>query len=211
MKKLQFILFSLSMLLIASSCRKDPMRDLSAADSRVYITEYDSSANFTEYQSFRVGDSVTVIENGRYAGRGTSAFDRALVQAVTAAMLQKGYQLESNHSVKPDIGINITRITTDYTGVVSYNNYWGGYGGYWDPFYWGYGGYDYFFPYSFGVYSVTEGAVSIDMLDLRNPDSANNRLKTVWTGLARGTGIFNSANIPEMVQAMFNQSAYLQQ
>ena len=48
------------------------------------------------------------------------------------------------------------------------------------------------------------------MIDLKNPDTSTSKLKTVWTGLARGTGIFNSANINELVQALFNQSAYLQ-
>ena len=211
MKKISFSFCLVSLLLLMGSCRKDPIKNLDNTEGIVYITEHDSTANFASYQSFRIADSISVINNGQLVRRDRGAYDSDLIAALTAAMVQRGYQLETDHTITPDIGINVTKIINDYTGVVSYDDYWGGYGSYWDPFYWGYGGYDYYFPYSFGIYTFQEGALSVDMIDLKNPDTGNNKLKTLWTGLARGSGIFSTGNVNEIVQAFFSQSAYLQQ
>ncbi|MCW3089373.1 MAG: hypothetical protein JWP81_442 [Ferruginibacter sp.] len=154
---------------------------------------------------------VSVIKDGQFAGRAYTRYDSTLVATLKQAMTQRGFQLETDAAKTPDIGINVSRITTDYTGIVSYNDYYGIYDSYWDPFYWGYSGYDYYFPYSFGTYTFREGALSVDMVDLKNPDTTTNKLKTLWTGLARGTGIFNTANINELVQALFSQSTYISQ
>jgi len=198
-----------ALILLVSSCKKDPLKDLTAEESRVYITRYDSTANFSNYQTFRIADSVTVISNGRFAGQASTFFDKSIITAITQAMVQRGYQLQTDASKRPDVGINISRITSESTGVVSYGNYWGGYGNYWDPFYWGYGGYGYNFPYAIGTYTIREGALSVDMIDLKNPNTVRNQLNTIWTGLARGAGIFNSNNAVSITEALLSQSPYL--
>ena len=81
------------------------------------------------------------------------------------------------------------------------------YGGYWDPYYWGYSDYGYYVPSSFGVYQVTEGAMSIDMLDLKDA-SAKGKIDVIWNGLVRGEGIFVDANADLSVKALFDQSTY---
>ena len=95
--------------------------------------------------------------------------DQAYINAVKKYMQANGYTLVSKNA-NPDLGINVNRIYNTATGYYDYNDYWDYYGGYWDPYYWGYGGYDYYVPYSFGIYQVTEGAVSVDMLDLKNAE-----------------------------------------
>lgn len=123
-------------------------------------------------------------------------------------MQSNGYTLV-NKNVNPDLGINVTRIYNTSTGVISYNNYYNNsYGGFYDPFYWGYGGYGYYSPYSYATYSVKEGALSIDMLDLKNA-AQKNKIDLVWTGLIRGSGIFNANTAPQQVNTLFNQSSYL--
>lgn len=209
MKKINLALIALSLAVLTGSCRKDAIKNLDGNEGIVYITEHDNAANFSNYQRFRIADSVTVIKDGELTKREKTNYDSDLSEAIKQVLLQRGFTRESDQSKTPDIGINITRITTDYTGVVSYNDYWGGYGDYWDPFYWGYGGYDYYFPYTFDIYTFREGALSIDMIDLKNPNTATNKLNTVWTGLARGTGIFNNANVNEVVQSLFGQSSYI--
>ena len=210
MKRVNLLLTG-AIVLLMSSCRKDVYEELSEAESRVYITRYDSTANFASYTTFRIADSVRVIQNGQPIRRAYTAYDSSLLFSIRQAMIQRGYRLQTNTAIKPDIGINVARINNTYSGVVSYGNYWGDYLGYWDPYYWGYGGYGYNFPYSFSTYTVREGALSIDMLDLKNPLTSSNSLNTIWTGLGRGSGIFETANINETVQALFNQSPYLRQ
>lgn len=209
MKKISFLCL-LSLALLTGSCRKDVLSNLDGNEGIVYITEYDDSANFSSYLRFRIADTVSVIKDGRLEKRDLTDYDAFLIATLKEAMVQRGFQPETDKTKTPDIGINITRITTEHTGIISYVDYWGGYGSYWDPYYWGYSGYDYYFPYAFGTYTFRDGALSIDMLDLKNPDTATNRINTIWTGLARGTGIFNTDNVNELVQALFNQSPYLQ-
>lgn len=210
MKQIRSLFFIASVLLLSAGCRKNVINNLSNGENIVYITEHDSTANFNSYQTFRIADSVSIIQNGRLQSRERGAYDSSLINAITDAMTQRGYVKQTNMDVKPDIGVNVSILTTSYTGIVSYDDYWGYYDSYWDPYYWGYGGYGYYFPYSFGIYTYEEGAISIDMIDLKNPDTQNNRLHTLWTGLVRGTGIFNNSAINTMVKSLFSQSPYLQ-
>src|SRR5207249_12244916 len=110
---------------------------------------------------------------------------------------------------QPDLGINVSRITNTYTGVISYPDYWSYYGSYYDPYYWGYPGYGYYSPYSYGVYQIKEGGLSVDMLDLKDASVNGNTIKPVWTALARGAGVFSITNAASQVQAFFSQSPYL--
>ncbi len=106
------------------------------------------------------------------------------------------------------MGVDISQIINTTTGVVSYPDYWGYYGSYYDPYYWGYGGYDYYVPYAYDVYTVREGALAIDLLDLKNA-ATTNKINLVWTGMIRGEGIFNAATADSQVKALFDQSSYL--
>ena len=134
--------------------------------------------------------------------------DQAFINAAKNQMKAAGYT-EVGKQNNPDVGVNITRIYNTSTGVLVYDNYYGGYGGYYDPYYWGsgYGGYGYYSPYSYATYSIREGALTVDILDLKNA-AANNNIKIVWTGLIRGSGIF-SGDANAQVKTLFDQSPYL--
>lgn len=189
-----------------TSCSKDPLANLTDEESRIYITDHDSTVNYSAYKTFSISDSVAVINNGQ-ATKESTATDLAFINAVKSQMQAAGYTLV-NRSGNPDLAINVNRIYNTSTGVISYNNYYDYYGGYWDPYYYGYGGYGYYSPYSYATYSIREGALSVDMLDLKNA-ATNNRINVIWTGLIRGTGIFNAANAGEQIKMLFNQSTYL--
>lgn len=191
-----------------SSCTKDPINHLTADESRIYITNYDSTTNFQSFKTYSIVDSVAVINNDRLETKALTTYDAQVIAAVKVAMQQKGFTLV-NKTAKPDLGINVSRITNTYTGVVSYPNYWDYYSSYYDPYYWGYGGYGYYAPYSYGLYQINEGGLSVDMLDLKDASANGNKIKTVWSALARGTGVFNTSNAATQVQAFFNQSSYL--
>jgi len=194
-------------LLIITGCAKEPLDNLSSDEARLYITNHNDSASFSSYATFRIADSVAVIHNNQLQEKARSDYDAQLIEAVAARMQQNGYT-RVQAGVTPDIGITISRVYNDYTGVISYPDYWGGYGGYWDPFYWGYPGYGYYFPGIIGTYTVTDGAVSIDMFDVKNAAS-NNSIRFLWNGLIRGNGTFSDGNINKNVQALFDQSSYL--
>jgi hypothetical protein len=196
----------LAMVTVFASCAKDPLGNLTAAESRIYITDHDSTANYSAFKTFSISDSVAVINDGQ-ASKQLNTVDQAFINAVKTEMQESGYTMVNKNS-SPDVGINVTRIFNTSTGVISYNNYYGNYGGYWDPFYYGYGGYGYYSPYSYATYQIREGALSVDILDLKNAATAN-RINVIWTGLIRGSGIFDAATAPNQVKMLFDQSPYL--
>lgn len=205
--RMLFAIMAMAGLVATSSCTKEPLDNMTEEESRIYITNRDSSVDFGSYKTFSIVDSISVIDDSRLVGKEISSWDAGVLSAIRSEMEERGFTYVARNA-DPDLGINVSRLYNTYTGVVSYPNYWGGYGGFYDPFYWGYGGMNYFFPPSYGVYQVTEGALSVDMLDLKNAN-ASNQIKGVWTGLIRGTGIFRSGNVNTQVQALFDQSPYL--
>lgn len=191
-----------------SSCSKDPLKNMSDDDSRIYITNYDSTVKFGAFTTYSISDSVAVVSDGKSEKRAATDADAAIILAVKDNMQQRGFQLVGKDD-SPGLGINVTKIVSTQTGVISYPSYWGYYDSYWDPYYWGYGGYSYYFPYSsYAVYQVREGALSIDMVDLKDA-GASKTIKGVWNGLIRGEGIFNAANAATQVKALFDQSPYI--
>lgn len=208
MKKILYTAGTAAFMLALGSCTKEPLNELSQEESRIYITNHDSTADFSTYQTFSISDSVAVISNNRLEEKVRTNVDAAYIEAVKAEMQQRGYVLV-NKDQNPDLGINVNRVYNSYTGVFSYGNYWDNYYGYWDPYYWGYPGYGYYTPVYYGTYQVEEGAMAIDMLDLKNAASNGNQLEGIWSGLIRGTGVFNEATASSQVKQLFDQSAYI--
>ncbi|MBS0423996.1 MAG: DUF4136 domain-containing protein [Proteobacteria bacterium] len=196
-----------SLALLAMGCQKDPLKNMTDDESRIYITDHDSTARFSDFHTFCVSDSAALIVNGQSKMQFTAA-DAAYIQAVKDQMQARGYVLVSKND-NPDLGLTVNRIISTTTGVISYGSYWDYYDTYWDPYYWGYPGYGYYLPYSYAVYQVSEGAVSIDMVDLKDANK-NQKLDVIWTGLIRGSGIYNDSVAPVTVKALFDQSPYLQ-
>ena len=203
------LLTGLSLLMVLMiGCRKDPMNNLTSEESRIYITNHDSTVSFSSYQTFSIADSVAVIDGNQVSSQFNET-DQAFVAALKNNMQQLGYTLVSK-AEHPDLGVTVSRIINTSTGVINYNDYWDYYGSYYDPFYWGYSGYGWGSPgWGFATYQVKEGMLSIDMVDLKNAATNNNQIKVIWNGMIRGSGIFNAATAASQVSALFNQSPYI--
>ena len=207
MKRVMLLLFGLAGLsVLYTGCAKQPLDYINSDEARIYITDHDSSVNFANYKTFSLSDSIAVIENGK-SRRQLNETDSAYLNAVKKYMAGIGYVLVTKNQA-PDLGVNVNRIINTTTGVISYDNYWNDYGGYWDPYYWGYPGYGYYVPYAYSTYQIKEGAMSVDILDLKDA-SSDHKINVIWTGLIRGSGIFNSAVADSQVKALFDQSPYL--
>lgn len=207
MKRHLLMLLGLAgMSFVYTGCTKDPLNNLTTDESRIYITDHDSSVNFSNYKTFNISDSVAVIDNGSMKKQ-LGAVDSAYINTVTKYMEQDGYTLVSKEQ-NPDVGVDVNRIISTSTGVISYGDYWGYYDSYWDPYYWGYPGYGYYIPYGYSVYQIKEGAISVDMLDLKNA-AQDKKINVIWTGLIRGSGIFDTTVADSQVKALFDQSPYL--
>jgi hypothetical protein len=203
------LIFSSFLFLVAlSACKKEPLKNLSDEESRIYISNYDTAALFETYQTFSIEDSVNIIRDDQSQGKQLGAFETNVIAEIRKLMKSRGYT-EVDNSAKPDLAINVSRVTNTSTGVFSYPDYWDSYGGFYDPYYWGYPGYDYYAPYLIGIYTIQNGGLEIDLLDLKNATANDNKIKVLWTGLARGAQVFSPANAATEVNALFDQSAYL--
>ena len=203
-----FAVLGLFILVALYSCKKDPLNNLSSNDSRIYITNYDTAANFGSYQTFSIEDSVNVIVNDQSLGNQLNTYDSTVISEVARMMKSRGYSVVDK-SGKPDLAVNVSRVTNTSTGIISYPDYWDGYGGFYDPYYWGYPGYGYYAPYIIGAYTIRDGGLEIDILDLKNATSQGNKIQALWSGLARGAAVFNTANASAEVDTLFSQSPYL--
>ncbi len=180
------------------SCTKDPLSGLSDSDSQIFVTNHDNQANFKLYKTFSVVDSVQVVEDN-YSGTGLTSLDRAMLIRIIDNMEKLGYKYVQA-SAKPDVGINLARITNTSLNVVS------------QPIspYWGYGGgYGYGFPNYYTYYQTSESYWSMSMIDLKNPDTVNNKIKVIWNAQIRGSGLGNDSFVSQMVDSVFGQSSYL--
>lgn len=193
--------------LLFAGCTKDPARQLEGEETSVYITNRAEGVGFGQYASFALSDSVVVLQNNQLVDRVRTEYDGLLINAIAGQMQQRGF-VRVAQGDDPDLGITVSRIYNDFTGIVNYFDYWGYYGGWWDPFYWGYPGLNYGFPGFFGTYTITDGAVAVDMIDLKNAN-ANGQLRAVWSGLIRGTGTFAPARAEAHAAALFAQSPYI--
>ncbi len=191
--------------LSVSSCRKDPLKDMTAEESRIYVTNYDNNVDFKSYHTFSIVDSVAVLSNSKDPKKESTDYDKALIAAVKKGMQDKGFTLVDK-SAKPELAINLSRIDNTFSSIYYNPGYWSGGLGYWDTGYWGYPGYGYFWPSYYTVYS-RERSVAIDMVDLKNKQ--DNKLTAIWNAMFRGTGVWNTENVDSMTQAVFDQSPYL--
>ncbi|WP_121353475.1 DUF4136 domain-containing protein [Flavisolibacter nicotianae] len=206
-RMIAWIPLTVAALVTVSSCTKDPIKNLSDEESRLYITNRDSSANFASYKTYSIADSVAVIENNSFSGDQATAADQQALAAVRAALESRGY-VRVGRNQSPDLGVNVSRLYNTTTNVVDLNNYWNDYGGYYDPYYWGYGGYGYGYPSAYGLVQSTEAMLSVDILDLKNAP-VSRTIRVIWNGLIRGSGVFGSDAMTSGIQALFAQSPYL--
>jgi hypothetical protein len=208
MKKIVIPVLMAAGIFVMTSCKKDAIKNLEGDEGQIYITKHADSVNFSSFRTFSIADSVAVIQNNKLLGKELSSADAAYIQAVKDQLTQRGYTLV-NKNQNPDLGITISQVYNTSTGVFDYGSYWDPYyGSYWGPDYWGYGGYGYYFPsYYYGTYSITEGAMSIDVFNLRDAKESN-KISAIWNGLLRGSGVFGVSAANNGVKALFDQSSY---
>ncbi|MBS1935164.1 MAG: DUF4136 domain-containing protein [Bacteroidetes bacterium] len=193
---------------IFSGCKKDPLNNLSNDETRIYVTNFDSTVNFANYKTFSVSDSASIIQDNQSAGKILGNYEIGLIDQLQQSMQARGYTLVSK-SASPDLAINISEIINTQTALFSYDNYWNDYGSYYDPYYWGYPDYGYYSPDFYGSYSISTDGLEIDLLDLKNATANGNKITVIWTGLVRGEDVFNPANAASEITMLFGQSSYL--
>lgn len=188
------------------SCNSYPDLDSRLEEDLVDITKYDVNTDFTAFRTFAIVDSVTCI-SGKDTVRILDDQARALINQVVMNMVGRGYTLVDRKTGKPQLGINIGVVKVTNVSLYYPGWYWD-YGWY-DPSYWGYPASYYWYPYYPPVVSsYTSGTVIIDMLDLKNASSHDNKLYVVWLAIIRGlmTGYHTTQDVLGNVDQCFMQT-----
>ncbi|GAB3253972.1 DUF4136 domain-containing protein [Larkinella harenae] len=190
-----------------SSCRPDPLDNLSPEESQVFITNRDRSANFATYKTFSLPDSVIEVSNDQ-ARVSLTGLETPFLNRLAQELTSRGYT-RVNRRDSTDLGVAVMRINNSYIGVNSmpfspyYLDYWG-FGGLG-----GWGGFNPYFPNYYSFYEVSESYWMIQLIDLKNPNTADQELNVIWQAQIRGNGIFDANSIDAMLTKVFEQSSYL--
>ena len=196
-----------------SACTSSATNDLSPQDSNVFITNHDKQADFSQYKTFSLPDSVLVESNDSYRTSALS-IEQQLVSRVATELTNRGFT-RTNAGQRADLGVAITRVNNQYTGVTT-NPYGGYYGNYWGGGYGGYGGL--YSPSYYQYYTVSDQSWRIEIVDLKNrpittpntdPNAPQNKLRVLYSARLRGNGIFDSSAINDIIGNVFAQSPYL--
>lgn len=188
-----------------TACRENALNDLSPADSKVYITNYDRSIDFSQYKTFSLPDSVVIESNDGYRPA-LGALEGRFVSNVANALTSRGFQRVSQGQ-KADLGVVVIRVDNLYTGVGVNNSY---YGNYWGG---GYGGYSSYYP-SYYTYQVADQYWEIQIVDLKNVPTTTGtdtpQLNVIYDATVQGGDVTDTQSADTAITAIFNQSPYLQ-
>ena len=203
------IIILLTFSLILTSCRKEP--DMSHMDRKCFTyTNYDRSANFMEYDTFFIPDSILIIGSDASPVYAKSRTAQNIINTFAHEMNKCGYE-RVYEMENADLGLQISYIEQTYY-FLNYADsiWWWGYPEYWSPVYWGDWGYwRYTYPITF-TYSID--SILTEMIDLTSQRGADNALSVIWDCFVQNP---QEQYIPKVkaltdgITQAFNQSPYL--
>ena len=191
------------------SCRKVPdSSELSA--EQVVATDRDLAANFSDYNTYFVSDSVSVVASDPKDSILTGPLAAQMVNAIKTNMNSRGYTFVAR-TANPDLGLRLT-VIKDITRTAICGGWWDGWYGYYPPWYWGCYYCGYYYPWC-TTYTYTIGTSTLYIFDVKNKD-ANRNLKAVWG--ATMFGVFSTTNnqtnadlTTTAINQAFSQSPYI--
>ena len=206
--KTLLVLLSVSVLF---SCRKEPnTEDLKL--EQVVATDRDLAANFSNYATFFISDTVSIVASASTDSILTGPMAKQMVDAVKANMTTRGYTFKPRAQGLPDLGFRLT-VIKDITRTAVCGGWWDGWYGYYPPWYWGcyYCG-GYYYPWC-TTYTYTIGTSTLYLFDIKN-QGANHNVRALWG--ATMFGVFSTTNnqtnadlTTTAINQAFTQSTYL--
>ena len=193
------------------SCRKEPnTEDLKL--EQVVATDRDLAANFSNYATFFISDTVSIVASASTDSILTGPMAKQMVDAVKANMTTRGYTFKPRAQGLPDLGFRLT-VIKDITRTAVCGGWWDGWYGYYPPWYWGcyYCG-GYYYPWC-TTYTYTIGTSTLYLFDIKN-QGTNHNVRALW-GVTM-FGVFSTTNnqtnadlTTTAINQAFAQSTYL--
>lgn len=205
-----FVLLA-GVLISLASCEKNDELNKLDTDYRVE-TDYDTDTDFKVFKTYYLPDSILLVGNGDKAQYLDSLLAKPILEACHRNMQKRGY-VRTDCKDNADLGLQMTYIASTYH-FASYSAspyWWCGFADYWSPFYWGNWGY-WYNPYPVH-FSVSTGALLVDMLNLKAEQGDDKRLPVVWqsylTGLLYKSKALNATLAVRGIEQAFKQSSYI--
>ncbi len=196
---------------VLCSCRKEPnTEDLKL--EQVVATDRDLAANFSNYATFFISDTVSIVASASTDSILTGPMAKQMVDAVKANMTTRGYTFKPRAQGLPDLGFRLT-VIKDITRTAVCGGWWDGWYGYYPPWYWGcyYCG-GYYYPWC-TTYTYTIGTSTLYLFDIKN-QGTNHNVRALWG--ATMFGVFSTTNnqtnadlTTTAINQAFAQSTYL--
>src|SRR5438094_10575193 len=115
--KLRLLLCGVVLSVLLTACTKDPLKNLTNEESRIYITNYDTTAVFSNYKTFKLADSVAYIQNNQLQQKSNSSGDAQMIDAVRTTLTSNGFTPVTG-TAPADLGVTVSVITNTATQVV---------------------------------------------------------------------------------------------
>ena len=194
-----------------TACEKDA--DTDKLDNKfVVYTSYDKSANFKQFSTYYLPDSILIIGSNKTQEYWSDADAQKIIDTYLFNMDNRGYQRVTNRE-DADLGLQISYVKNTYVFTdYGYPEWWWGYSGYWDVPYWGNWGGGWYYPYAVN-YSYSTGSFITELLNLDAPLGQSAKLPVLWTaymsGMLSGSTEVNVQLASQAVAQAFSQSTYL--
>lgn len=208
MKKLIPLLLAV---FIFTACEKTA--DMDKLDNNfVVYTNYDKSADFKQFTTYYLPDSILVIGDKNKQEYWLDNDAQKIIDTYVLNMNNRGF-IRVTEKEEADLGLQLSYIKNTYVFTdYGYPEWWWGYPGYWDVPYWGNWGGGWYYPYVVN-YSYSTGSFLTELLNLEAPQGQSAKLPILWTaymsGMLSGS---TSTNVELAIQAVsqaFSQSTYL--
>lgn len=196
----------LAITLIVAACSKYPTYTVNTSDLDMIWTNYDEDADFTIYKTYYVPDTILIDSSATEEEKEYfQEYYETILDQIVENMSERNY-IRVDSADNPDLGMGVS--------ILSRTNYVFGYSWwYYYPPYWGWPGYGYYYPWATYLGSYEEGALIIDMADLRNIDHKNQQINALWAAMIGGVLTNNSGLIDQRlydyIDQAFDQSPYL--
>lgn len=187
--------------------------DVTTSETDTVFTIRDGETNFSSLtKTYAIVDKINIVDDDDNQIDSTEFWNRynePVFNAINTNMAELGYT-KVDQSENPSLFINVTANVNVTVGGAYYPGWWWGYYPC-NPYYywWCYGGW---YPGTTYVYSFTEGAMVIEMVDI-NRSMENERPTIIWlaglTGVLSDNPTTNVERTVKNIDQAYEQSPYL--
>jgi len=194
------------LLVAVASCYPGDISSVSDLD--VVLTFQNPNADYTQYTTYAIPDTVVQIDEDSSDVRINHDNHDDVIARVKARLDGYGWQQVDFPAETPDVIVFVSAVADEYTAYTYYPGYWWGYWGWYYPCYYCYPGY----PSYITSTDYKAGTLFMDMIDLGSISTTDSTTVSPWNAAVNGVLSGSSSNVTRALNGIdqaFAQSPYL--